>query len=318
MVPLLLFVEGRINFAGGGAADQYVDLVKEALSLLQAHPDPGRAATLNAALSHAYGWAGLLHDALAANSAALSGVAKVGLFDQQFLGWSVEHWTLSLRGRILARLGLYTEARQCLDSILAIEHRRVDPTVQFIAHVGYLDIAWLLDDPQLAAMHASQVAAIAEAHPSAYLRVFSFACLGAAQSIGGDFEQAIREYRKALLLIRDSKAALEYEPEVLASLAECHDRLADHQGAIVMAEEAIALARARAARLSECRASITLGVALLNNSGSSQANETAAAGLFLRAEALIRETGAVVYEAALLRGRQRLIALETGAAVHEQ
>src|SRR5262249_53172279 len=67
MVSMLLFVDGRITLASGGSADAYVDRVKEALSLVKRGSHNGRFATLNCALSQAYGWAGLLREALVAN-----------------------------------------------------------------------------------------------------------------------------------------------------------------------------------------------------------------------------------------------------------
>ena len=110
MIPLLLLVDGRITITSGGPADAYVELVKEGLSLLREDKDAGRIATLNASLSQAYGWAGMLNEALAANSAAIEGISRIEKFDHQFLGYSVEHWAVSLRGRLLVRLGRFEEA----------------------------------------------------------------------------------------------------------------------------------------------------------------------------------------------------------------
>ena len=187
MIPLLLFVDGRILVASGGPADAYVQRVQEALSLLKEGKDVGRIATLNAALSQAYGWAGLLNEALAANTAALEGISRIEKFDYQFLGFSVEHWALSLRGRILVRLGRFADAEKCFNLVLGIEHTLVDPNVLLVPHLGYVDLAWCRGDAALAEQHASRVAEIAEKHGSPYLRVYAFACRGAAKSTAKDF-----------------------------------------------------------------------------------------------------------------------------------
>src|SRR5262249_53335310 len=121
MIPLLLFVDGRITVTSGGPADASVELVKEGLSLLEEGKDIGRIATLNASLSQAYGWAGLLNEALSANDAAFKGISQIGKFDHQFLGYSVERWAVSLRGRILVRLGRFEEAEKCFDLVLGVE-----------------------------------------------------------------------------------------------------------------------------------------------------------------------------------------------------
>ena len=55
MIPLLLFVEGRIAGASGGQADAYVKAVKEALALMGSRHDASKAATLNASLRHTAG-----------------------------------------------------------------------------------------------------------------------------------------------------------------------------------------------------------------------------------------------------------------------
>jgi class 3 adenylate cyclase/tetratricopeptide (TPR) repeat protein len=302
MIPLLLFVDGRIAVASGGPADTYVERVKEALSLLPEANERGRIATLNASLSQAYGWAGLLNEALAANSAALAGLSSIKPFDHQFLGYSVEHWTMSLRGRILVRLGRFSEAQQCLDKLLGMEQTLVDPTVRFIPHLAYVDLAWCRADVRLADEHARQVAELAEKHGIPYLRVFSLACLGTARGLAGNFADAIRDFREALEVAREKRAAMEYESEILASLADCYYRTGEFGKAAAVAKDAIEIAKKRSARLPECRASITCAVALEHD--GAQRPEVEA--LLRRAAELIRVTGASIYEPLLAEERQQL------------
>jgi tetratricopeptide (TPR) repeat protein len=307
MLSLLLFVQGRIIVANGGPADHYVDLVKEALSLVDPVRDPGRAATLRAALSHAYGWAGRLDDALAANTEAMQGIDGVSAFDTRFLGWDARHWTLSLRGRLLARLGRLGDARECLDGMLAIDRSRVDPTVRFIAHLGYLDIAAAGNDLPLALEHAEQITELARAYPSPYLRVFALACLGTAGIIAGDVEEATRHLSESLALLRSSSAAREYEPEVLAALADAYLLAGKLALAETTSREAVALAAARTARLAECRASMVLARTLLNGLDRSRQREVDA--LLDRAAALVAETGASAYGALLAQARSQRMAV---------
>ncbi|MBU1357901.1 MAG: adenylate/guanylate cyclase domain-containing protein, partial [Gammaproteobacteria bacterium] len=271
--------------------------------------DGGRRATLQAALSHAYGWAGLLNEALDANDKALEDVAAIGSFDQQFLGYSVEHWALSLRGRILARLGRFAEAELCFDSMLSFERKSVDPTVQFIAHVGYLDMAWAYRQPALAQRHAARISDIAERHPNAYLRVFSLACQGIARTIEEDFAAAIDPFVQSLALLRESKAAMEFEPELVASLAECRLRTGRHAEAVAVAREAIALARSRGSRLPEFRALVIYGVATLAmHPGDAETMDAMQA--LDDAERLLALTGAVIYAPMLAQAREQARALK--------
>jgi adenylate cyclase len=304
MIPLLLFVEGRIAGASGGQADHYVSVVTEALVLAESRHDAGRVATLNASLSQAYGWAGLLREALAASDAALARVSEVADFDHQFLGYNVEHWIVGLRGRILVRLGYFDEARLCFDRILAIDPPLIDPTVQFIANLGYVDLAWCLGDAAMASVHAGQVAELAKRQASPYLRAYSLACRGIASGVAERYQAAIQSLAAGVSFVRTARVAMEIEPEMLANIAEYQLRSGAWAAAVEKAQEAIAIAQERHARLPECRATITLAAAHAAGDDPDRPDEVA---LFLeRAEALINLTGARIYEGLLQAARRRL------------
>ena len=306
MVPLLLIAEGRILVASGGSADAYVARVSEALALVRPQ-DEGRLATIYASLSHAFGWAGLLREALAANDASVVRLHAITPFDNQFLGYSVEHWALSLRGRILARLGHVKEARECLDRMLALEGALVDPTVRFIAHLGYVDIAAYLGDAALAQQHAASVCAIAERHQTPYLRVFSRLCEGVSHKLSGDVEAAASALADGLDCLRSTRAAMENEPDFLAALAECHLARGEIEAALNLASQSLELAAARNGRLAECRALLAqCGAHEAKRSGSAQAREA-----WARARALIDKTGAAVYEPSLERVKPDRLAVRT-------
>jgi adenylate cyclase len=210
---------------------------------------------------------------------------------------------VSLRGRILVRLGRFEESEKCFDLVLGVEENLLDPTLQLIPHLGYVDLAWCRGDSALAERHASRIAQIAEKHESPYLRVFAFACGGTAKSLAGDFAAAASDFVAGLEFLRKTKAAMEYEPEILASLADCLHQNDQPARAIDVAKEAIKIAQQRSARLPECRASITCAAALVAESGVGPVDEIEA--LFGRAEELIRVTGACIYEPLLAEARER-------------
>lgn len=304
MIPLLLFVEARISGASGGAADHYVTRVKDALAILDGAADQSRAATLYASLSQAYGWAGLFNEALEANDRALSLLQYVEDFENRFLGYSVEHWTLSLRARILIHLNRIDEGRAWLDHMLAIEDGLIDPTVQFISHLGYVDLAWLSGDADMAQRHATRVSQLAERHGTPYLRVFAYACTAMAQALSGDTQAAVHGFEEGLDFMHAARAALDYEPDMMASLAECQALAGQYGEAFLTAERAIGLSRDRAARLPECRALIVAGEALIERFGHERCED--AISYFERAEALIRITGATVLEPRLKAMQDKL------------
>ena len=99
--PILLGAYGRI-LAATAAADDYVNLVQDAVKLTSKEGDVGRFATVNAMLSQAFFMAGRLNEALDTGAVALAAIAEQGGFEtnvtlglnaNQILGFDVEHWT---------------------------------------------------------------------------------------------------------------------------------------------------------------------------------------------------------------------------------
>lgn len=304
LAQLLLMVEGRMLQSSGGPADWYIERLQQALELAAPKAHLGRIATLNAALSQAYGWAGLLNQALEANDVALKAVASIDKFDREFIGFNPEQWILGMRGRLLTRLGRHEEAQQCWQQMSSVDAGPVDPAVQTILHLGQVEHAWWTNDAVLAQEHAALLAGLADKTAMPYLKTVTANCQGMARSMSHDFSGAVHALAEAIRLVRSENVAAEYETEVLASLAECHRRSGNAAKAQVVAREAIEISRQRSTRLPECRALITLAAALIDEGGAQTAGE--ADDLFAQAESLIRQTGAAIYEPALLFERSRL------------
>ena len=105
--------------------------------------DQSRIATLNACLSQAYGWAGLLREALAANDIALAGASNINEFDLEFIGFYVEHWILCLRGRHSGEAWGIRSGSSARVSIKYFRSKpdRWTPRVHAIAHFGCIELA---------------------------------------------------------------------------------------------------------------------------------------------------------------------------------
>ncbi len=313
LIQLLLMIEGRMLQASGGPSDWYVERVQQALTLAKSASTPGRIATLHAALSHAYTWAGLLDHAIAANDAALDGVASIEPSDAAFMGFDVQHWVLVMRGRLLARLGRLDEAQACLKQMLQIGESAIDPILLQIAHYGYVDFASCVEDAGLAKHHSAIVTQISEKHGSSYLKVFALSAAGMHQFISKNYELALRDLGDALMLIRKAKVALEQETELLATLAECHFQLGNYETALQFGREAVDMSRQRSTRLAECRALITSGAALLAKYGASCIVEAEA--LLDQARLLIALTGAKTFDAALALAYGRLETVKSSMTI---
>lgn len=305
LTPLLLMIEGRMLQASGGSVDWYVERVRQALELAEGQADEGRVATLNAALSQAYGWAGLLKQALTASDIALDGVRCIAQFDREFIGFDPGQWILGMRGRLLMRLGRQKEAQECWALIpMAEVNTVIDPAVKMIVHLGYIEHACWTNDTDLAKEHLESLSALAEKHAIPYLHAVTINCRGMVNGLIRDFPEASQAFSDALKLIRNGNIAIEYETEILANLAECHRRSGRLPEARAIALEAIEVSRQRCTRLTECRALLTLGSAMLDDQGF--VDQSAAERVFQQAENLINESGAAIYQTALLLERARL------------
>ena len=263
LVQLLLFAQGRSLQSNGGASDEYIRCVKKALALAPHSIGTGRRALLNVALSHACAWSGLLREGIAANDAGLIGQAEIDDFDREFIGVDAEQWAWGIRARLLNRLGRFDEALQHLSQISERAASSADPVMKQIAHHVYIDLAWCAENSDLVADHSAQVSKFAETSSSSYAQVFAHNCAGLAALVLGDFSRARMSFNEALTRLRESRAALEFGPEILAGLAECCLAEGAYDRAISYSESAINAATLQSNRISECRSLIVLSAALL-------------------------------------------------------
>jgi tetratricopeptide (TPR) repeat protein len=304
LTQVLLVMEGRLLLAGGASADEYALRVREALALSGVE-ETGRRAILNAALSHAYGRAGLMREALAANEAAWRSRQLIEPADREFADFGVDEWILAMRGRSLARCGRFDEAETAWGEML--RGAAGDPVIEAIAYLGRVEHAWCEGDAQLALGQSNCMKILAANSPVPYLRVVTQFCDGVAATMAGDLDTALPALASALSLLRSRGVAIEFEPEILAALAECELRNGEFEAARGHVRNAIRVARARGARIAECRALIVQGMVYAKEGGGQHL------GSFDAAEHLIGQTGATSYHAPLFRAR-REFASPRGAA----
>ncbi len=301
---LLLMVEGRMILASGGKSDDYVDKINQALALVPVGSDVGRTAMLSAALCQAYGRAGLIANALAANDVAWRGAASIDRFDREFMGFGMEPWILGMRGRSLARLGRFDEACGCWEQMLAGGTGAIDPTVQVIPCLGHVEFAWCNDDAHLATAQVRRLGEIASLHSVSYVDTVAHLCRGVAYTIAGDTTHAVPAFASALALVRHNKVATEFEPEILTGLAECHASNGEYERACELAQDAIRISRQRGTRVSELRALIVCAGAMAR--GALAGSADGARELFSQAQELIGITQAHIYGKPLAAARARL------------
>jgi class 3 adenylate cyclase len=283
---------GRI-LANGGSADEYVKKIREAKAIADQGNDPSVQITLKAVLCHALRMSGLMAEALQMNIAATEEAHKIVRFDRQTLGFDIEIWLTVMRGQTLVMLGRTDEARPFLDRILQLESGQIDIIHHVIPSWAYVDLAWAQGNIGLAQEHADRAFSLAVKSGNPYLRVYGQACRGLSHIVARRLTSAIQDLSDALIFARSRKAGLENEPRILADLANAYRLNHDYATAFTTVDEAIKVATERHARIPECLARMVRADLLLRSPSDQKAEGTQE---LERARALMRETGAVLFE----------------------
>jgi class 3 adenylate cyclase len=292
---LTLVTYGRIS-ACTGSADDYVKQVLQAIDLSHA-AEPSVRTLLQVFLCQACGYAGKLREGLQASETALAHIGDIKKSHEALFGFSVERWVESLRARLLVRMGNFTAAAQSIVRLTSTEGDYPEPAVQFIPHLAGVELAWLTHDEKLAELHCIRIDEIATSSRIPYVAVYAAVCKALVLSLSGNHVAAIQKLESAIRLATEAYAGMEYHSEMLAFLAEIHLRSNSPTGAFQLAEQGIAVAMERNARLAECRCTIIL-VRVLGEGTMSHPNYRAD-DLVARARGLIEETGALPYESLL-------------------
>ena len=280
---------GRI-LAARGSAEEYVSRVREALALSAEANDRSSVAMLKAVLTQAERLAGNLDTALEVNIEATGLTDDISQFDRQLFSFDLDRWLTAMRAQILVQLGRFDEARPYLDRMLQTDLDPNDITLH-LAHVAYVDMASAQDDAALAARHAERALVMAEESGSPYIRVSALACLGVSHLMSGRFAEAAHELEKAIAFARSRNAGLESEARLLTDLATAYRLTGDLERAERTVTEALEVASARSARVSQCLARLVHAEIAL------QAADPDRAELELRnAQALMEQTGARIHE----------------------
>jgi adenylate cyclase len=284
---------GRI-LANGGSADEYAEKIREAKAIVDKGSDTSVQITLKAVLCHALRMSGFMAEALQMNLEATEEADKIGRFDRQMLGFDVEIWLTVMRGQTLVMLGRTDEARPFLDRIIQLESGKIDTLHHVIPSWAYVDLAWVEGNIGMAQEHAERSYSLATKSGNPYLRVYGQACRGLSHVVAGRLDSAIEDFSAALSFARSRKAGLEAEPRILADLANAYRLNGDDLNALTTVEEAIKVATERHARIPECLARTVRADLLLRSPNSDRMAEGRQE--LVRARALIRETGVMLFE----------------------
>ena len=240
---LLVSVAYGRALASSGSANDYLALADQTLSMFDSPKHASLAVLMTVVRCHAYELVGDLRAALADNDYALANLHKVDERDAQALSYNAPAWIKRLRGRILAMMGRYNEARSLLEELIASGEAIVNVGQRIRAHLTMMNVAFGLGDQVLAAEHSAGAYRLAHSNKLPYFEGLSHICTGLEWSLRGDYAEAMAMFGDALRIVRDSKSGLEGEAAVLCHLAHVQLRAGLFDIARATAEEAADVAQ---------------------------------------------------------------------------
>jgi len=211
-----------------GDVEQYLACAERAMALAEGS-DSLLEFEMRAVLAHAELAVGRLAPARATADRALSDLDRIaGLRDavarSTAPGLCRVWWALAS-----AHLDRAAEAEAALGSLLGEESERV--LALYGTHGFLCEVLRLEGDLPGALAHGRRAVELAEERGSVFSRVEAAAFLGSAELADGDVTEATSRLERALALARNRRAALWYEPRILATLADAKRAAGDRPGA---------------------------------------------------------------------------------------
>jgi tetratricopeptide (TPR) repeat protein len=219
-------------------------------------------------------------------------------------GFSIWGAALANRAGTLGYLGRFDAAHRDLERAMEIGRTRRDSEVLVIAHRMGVLLCELTGDAERSLIHGRQAVEIGEAvgHPTHPL--LAQVALGQAQVLVARWDEAIELLGAALATMRARRVALSQETLCLRPLAEAYLGAGALERARDVADEAVAVARARVHVTWEIQALCVRARALLAADGARAADGITAS--LDRAATLVQSTGARALEPGVRIERARL------------
>jgi adenylate cyclase len=213
----LLTSYGRLRGLAGDVR-QYLECAERAIELAEGS-DATFEFEMRSVLAHAQLAGGRLAPARATADRALTEIARAAGLREAVGGSTAPGLCRVWWALASAHLGRPTEAEAALQALLAEES---EPALHALygTHAFLGEVLRLRADLPGALAHGHRGVELAEEHGSVLSRVEAAAFLGAALLADGDLPGATSVLEQALVLARNRRTALWYEPRLLATLAD--------------------------------------------------------------------------------------------------
>jgi class 3 adenylate cyclase/tetratricopeptide (TPR) repeat protein len=198
------------------------------------------------------------------------------------------------RGQNLGYQGELDRAHQDFARAIELAHEHDDPETECATYANLALLEAHVGDYDAALGHAAQGRAIADLAGNAIHVIASSVPAGVAEAGTERFADALARAQSDLATIRAHRIGLYYEPLLLATVARSKLGLADPDGALAAAEEAVAIAVARGLGACALAAPITLSQVLLATGGVAAGERVD--DVLAGAARVVRESGARLFE----------------------
>jgi len=273
-----------------GSADDFVESATEATRLAEQTADAALQLMTRTRLAIALGAAGDLRKALAITDQVVVEPPQDLTFGVTILGYSPYIRLMRERGKLQIDLGRLDAGARDLERAAELARAHGHIEVLGFTHGEYVTLARIRGDTETALAHARETMRVADKLGSPFFRAGACLSFGQAHILGNKWEAARGALEEALAIARAGHAFVETEPLALTWLAAAHRGLGMNDQALVLAEEALAVAERRRTRLAECIALI--GRARIMLRSDAPRRHAAIESALGRALALVEETGA--------------------------
>ncbi|MEA2471354.1 MAG: hypothetical protein QOE38_2353, partial [Thermoleophilaceae bacterium] len=285
---LLIGTYGAVRGVGGGDVRTMATLTRQAIAIAEQVGDPALYMAISGG-AYALFCSGEYREAVAICDRAIELADGDPTVGGGFNYQCPYAWCHGFKGTVLVTMGELDEARRLIEEGMRIAQEQGDIEVVGSTHVNATYLEYFAGHGDAALAHARQAVEISERIGDSFFRAYSWACLGLAEQLRGEWAAALEALERSAAIAREGRTAVEANLG-LALMGQSYLGLGDPERARTMAEEALEAARAGGTVGSEMLAALALARALLGLPGPPRRDEVEAA--LARVLELARATGA--------------------------
>ncbi len=252
----------------GGKIDESLAVMEDIMRLSEQTGDLGLQLTIESTMCWLLNLSGRTAEGLEFADRAIAREPQDPRAGAEIGGFSPYIQAFTFKAMSLQNLGRYDEAILCIEKAINLARAHGDQEVLGWASNSYAFVEWGTGNDLGALGHSRQGLEIAEKSGSGVSRVMARWGLAMAHMVRKDWETARQIYEEALVISRESRAAVFAQPSLLSMLSVACLELGDGKRAGEAVEESIEILDRVTDRLNEPLAYLALARVLLRTEGA--------------------------------------------------